>query len=276
VHDVWVLDGTMARCSGDGIQINGTQAGTQRIYVGRNHTHHNKQTGMWTKSATDVIFSQNLSHDHHTSNSSLGDCTGGQYDPENAWWIYNVLANCEFGIRIGSDKSGIGQSVFVVGNVILNIHSQGFTPGDEWSNAGIAFWGDVNRVVVNNTLVGVDNGVASPLTYGNFVISNNIISGLSPGGKHVLIDIAPVEMRNNLFDVAPVFGTSAWTCDACKVGDPLFVDAGMADVRLEPGSPAIDSGADEGVYDYFQARFGLDIRAGRPLGGAWDIGAAER
>ncbi|NOX57988.1 MAG: hypothetical protein GXP29_03910, partial [Planctomycetes bacterium] len=63
VSSLWVVDNRMYRNSGDGIQINAGnsagQASTHHIYVGRNVAYENKQTGMWCKQATDVIFSQN-------------------------------------------------------------------------------------------------------------------------------------------------------------------------------------------------------------------------
>src|SRR5262249_31146512 len=62
VSNLWIVDNEIYRNSGDGIQINAGQANqatTHHIYLGRNRSHHNKQSGMWTKQAVDVIFSQN-------------------------------------------------------------------------------------------------------------------------------------------------------------------------------------------------------------------------
>jgi hypothetical protein len=67
ISNVWLLDSTLSGNSGDGIQINGNSLGHERchhIYVGRNEAFGNKQTGFWTKQASDVVFSENLSHDH--------------------------------------------------------------------------------------------------------------------------------------------------------------------------------------------------------------------
>ena len=65
---------------------------------GRNVAHHNKQTGFWTKQAEDVIFSENLSYSHRTSDSSTGACMGFQYAPERVWFINNHIHDCEVGI----------------------------------------------------------------------------------------------------------------------------------------------------------------------------------
>ena len=83
VNHLWVVDNQLYRNSGDGIQIvapgRGQHATTHHIYVGRNVSHHNKQSGFWVKQATDVIFSQNVSYGHRPGNSSMGQCMGGQY-----------------------------------------------------------------------------------------------------------------------------------------------------------------------------------------------------
>jgi len=52
------------------------------------------------------------------------------------------------------------------------------------------------------------------------------------------------------------------------------------DFSLQSGSPAIDSGLNSGIYDYFYSLYGIDIRKdfngnARPSGNGWDIGAYE-
>ena len=125
VNHLWVVDNQLYRNSGDGIQIvrrpAQQAATTHHIYVGRNVAHHNKQTGFWVKQATDVIFSQNVSYGHRPSNSSMGQCMGGQYAPDWVWFLYNRLYDCEYGIALMSDD-GEPSHTFVIGNVIHNIH----------------------------------------------------------------------------------------------------------------------------------------------------------
>jgi len=83
-YNVWVLDNEMYHNSGDGIQINtggGWESGLgtgHDFYVGRNVSHNNKQTGFWTKQATNVIFSQNTAYGHRVSSSSMGAGMGFQ------------------------------------------------------------------------------------------------------------------------------------------------------------------------------------------------------
>src|SRR6185437_3582017 len=74
VSNTWIVDNELARNSGDGIQINAAsiadQPTTHHIYVARNIAHNNKQSGMWVKQATDVIFSENFCYGHRPGDSS--------------------------------------------------------------------------------------------------------------------------------------------------------------------------------------------------------------
>ena len=113
VSYLWVIDNRLYRNSGDGIQINGGsiagQPTTHHIYVARNIAYNNKQTGMWSKQAVDVIFSQNRCYGHRPSNSSMGMCMGYQDSTERMWFLYNVISDSEFGIGVGSNNDlGMG------------------------------------------------------------------------------------------------------------------------------------------------------------------------
>ena len=93
------------------------------VYLGRNVAHENKQTGFWTKQASDVIMSENVAYAHHPSDSSPGAGLGGQYGPERVWFLYNHIHDCDYGIAAGSDNHlGFGRDVYLIGNVIHNIH----------------------------------------------------------------------------------------------------------------------------------------------------------
>ena len=69
VSNLWILDNEMFHCEGDGLQI-GDSRSSHHIYVGRNVAHHNKQSGLWTKTAYDVVFSQNVVYRHRPSSSA--------------------------------------------------------------------------------------------------------------------------------------------------------------------------------------------------------------
>ncbi|MBN1399013.1 MAG: hypothetical protein JXA06_13350, partial [Bacteroidetes bacterium] len=69
---VWVVDNESYHNQFNGIQILAYPQNVSpddeivphHIYVGRNEFYENQQPGFWTKTARDVIFSQNISHGH--------------------------------------------------------------------------------------------------------------------------------------------------------------------------------------------------------------------
>ena len=303
VQHLWVLDNEMWGNSGDGIQINGGRGGeavTHHIYVGRNRSHHNKQTGFWTKQASDVVFSENESWGHRPSNSSMGQGMGFQYAPERVWFLFNHVHDCDYGIMAASDDDlGRGADSYYIGNVIHAIHhSQEYNPATGWSNAGIMLAGGRNRYLVGNTIHDVDAGINSPDASGFLHIVDNIVSGVTEReGHHVFLELDETASRStlryNLFDrsarikwgeaefptLAAFRARFGEQSQGSLSADPGFVSAGR-DFRLLPGSPAIDAGVADDVYAVFRSRYGLDISrdaAGmaRPQGGAPDLGAYE-
>ncbi len=308
VSNLWVVDNEMYANSGDGIQINAgnfaAQASTHHIYVGRNESYGNKQTGMWCKQATDVIFSQNHSHHHVPSNSSPGAGMGCQYDPERIWFLFNRIHDCDYGIMqaSGSGSTG-GENSYIVGNMIYDIRdSDGdFNPNTSWSNAGILVVGGMHRSIVNNTIERADGGIHAAATYGDYVITNNIIADINrPDGKHIFFEHAEPASKStiqnclfsqkqdrlrliwggrNVSSARAIGGTSS-PQSRCLEDDPHFVDARKDRLQLRKDSPAIDHGAMSAVYEEFKKRYGISIMVdfdgvARPIGDGFDIGADE-
>jgi hypothetical protein len=264
-QNIWVLNNEMHRNSGDGIQINGSTTSTHHIYVGLNISHHNKQNGLWSKDAADVIFSQNTSYEHHAGNSSLGGSIGWQpgggsaaTGPLRLWVIFNRSYGNDYGIQPGS---GTQASVVVLGNELFGNLNAGF---NAWNNRSIRLY--------NNTIY--DNPVGIRLFNGtNHVVNNIIHNGIDDQNDNI------EELRDNLFVNGPVPPGNLG-------GDAQFVDLDYDDFDIEAGSPAIDQGSSEPVYDEFWATYNIDIAVDydgnpRPLDGdgdgtsAWDIGAHE-
>ncbi len=303
VSNLWVLDNQIYRNSGDGIQINaGTadQATTHNIYVGRNTSYGNKQSGFWTKQAADVIFSQNVCHSHRTSNSSMGACMGYQYAPQRAWFLFNTIYDSDYGILVASDSDmGTGTDAFIIGNVIYNIHhlpAEPYNVQSAWSNAAIMLAGGVNQHVINNTIYDVDAGInvpQGPVT--TLDIADNIISMVTVAAANdVFIESGATSantlLQRNLFDgdARVSFGgdpqqhlTAAQLSPSGSLkANPMFVNPAGNDFRLQSSSPAIDAGALSAAYATFQQRYGLNIvndadGTARPLGMAVDMGAFE-
>ena len=159
-EDVWIDGNVLDRNSGDGLQINsGTSRSARRIYVTGNTARGNKQSGLWSKQATDVVFARNTVSNHRPSNSSLGACVGGQYGPENFWIVDNVLSDCDYGVQLASDvgDGADGKVIVVMGNTISNIRDTDASDarqGPAWASAAIAIMGGTagGRYIAGNTV----------------------------------------------------------------------------------------------------------------------------
>jgi len=232
---IWILDNEMYRNSGNGVQVNAQnaslQATTHHVYIGRNVSHHNKQSGLWTKFADHVIFSQNRCYAARpvgASPSSPGEGLGGQYGPAHVWMLFNEIYDCDNGIRFSTDSGpggvGYGQNIYIIGNLIYNIHHStvdvtgnyavaggtSYNPNDAWGpGKGIAIWHPAaTKHIVGNTIYDVDGGIAVVRHNNRVVVANNIIAGVNDavGGQtphlHVEHDSSASVMTvyNNLFE----------------------------------------------------------------------------
>ncbi len=263
---VWVLDNELWHNSGDGVQINGSRIDrAHHVFVARNVAYENKQTGFWSKTAADVVFSQNVAHGHRPSDSSGGQGFGQQYDPQRIWFLFNESYDNTIGIG-GGNTDGARRDHFIIGNLLRGNLEAGLR-----LNGGAA--GDF--LVALNTLVGNPIGVENGYAGGRPTLAGNIVARST---THVRYPQGAL-LRRNLFDVGPrLVGVS---CASCVTGDPMF--AGVADFRLLAGSPAIDGGAApelEAAYARFLKDYGISIaldRDGlaRPLGASLDMGAYE-
>lgn len=305
VSNLWIVDNEICRNSGDGIQINAgnrtDQPTTHHIYVGGNISYSNKQSGMWTKQAVDVIFSQNTIYNHRPSNSSLGQGTGFQYAPDYVWFLFNHIYDCEFGIIAASDSGmGSGKEMFVIGNLIHNIHpTRAWDPNNSWSPSAIGLWGGVNRRIVNNTIWDYSGGIYTSAGNGYINIENNIIGGRTNSqGRDIYVAVANTanasNMNNNVVYSPTVriqwgsgtiynlagFYSATKKGQYCSNQDPQFVNKTANDYHLSAISPAIDKGIPKDVYTIFLNRYGINISKDyderpRPQGSNWDIGAFE-
>lgn len=302
VDHLWLVNSEMARTSGDGIQVEAQQGRRDKIhhvYIGKNVSHGNKQTGMWVKHATDVILSQNDIYDHVPSGSSGGAGTGYQYGPEYIWFLYNKIHNNTLGIGVGSnDPPGDGTEAFFIGNLIYNNHNPS-DPTNQYEAGCMILRGSTNRYVINNTCYNNDAGINALASNGKYVIVNNILANRSQSTQYdiniptessaassvlntILYNPNGIRVNWNGSTQTSLSGFISYsgTGAGCLDADPLFVDPVSFDFSLQNLSPAKDSGISQAVYALFSSRYGMGIEndiAGnaRPYNLAWDMGAYE-
>jgi len=289
VSYLWVLDNEMYHNECNGIQINGGSV-THHIYVGRNIAHHNKQSGFWTKSAEDLIFSENIAYGHRASSSDpFGAGMGFQYDPKRVWFLFNTIYDNTMGIVCGSGNVGGREEFYFIGNVIYNVTNgfslNGLNTPEPAKLIGNTIYNSENGIangyytskldIINNVIADYDDAISFGSEYQTYLISNMSYNLLDGSG-----DIRWGSTYADLSQFQQVTGKGA----GCIEADPLFTDAANDDFHLGTTSPAINAGTSSGVvqevFDRFEQLYGIDIRKDiegrtRPQGSAWDMGAYE-
>jgi hypothetical protein len=293
-QNIWIVDNEMYHNSGDGIQINGSNASTHHVYVGRCTAWENKQCGFWSKYASDVIFSQNTAHNHVPSDSSPGAGFGWQYGPERVWFLFNHSYDNTDGIT-GPSADFTGRSTYIVGNVI-----------HDCSNVGINLWNNCSIYVLNNTITSVGTGIDICGSQALYAVNNVIANMTGSGYSHLVVDgnmSSASRAQYNLFyqgggavrinwGWATQYNVAQFQANVAPPqaqanleGNPLFASPSVDDYHVLIGSPAIDhataAGIAQQVYNEFQTRYGLNIAVDfdgvpRPVGAAYDMGAYER
>lgn len=318
LKNLWVIDNEFYHMSGNGVQINAgnwtdSYKYLHHVYVGRNVAYANRQAGFWTKQASDVIFSQNLSYSNRAHGPQPGDGFGCQYNPDRVWFIFNETYDCNYGFR-QSDTSGgdVNRTLFYVGNIIHNITPEAgsdYSPTHAWRRGvAISLWhGSQTRYIVNNTIYNCAGGIVS-IYQGPVDCANNIIASVWPEDRHYSAgQSAGVTRLTDTLMYQPGglvriewsglhMGLSAFVAAVSNQGQgcietaPLFVNAGGGDFRLRTtaggfaaNSAAHNAGTEHPVYDWFESYYpGESIRFDfygnpRPTGSSgWDMGATEQ
>ena len=278
--DVWIVDSLFYHCHSDGVQV-GDQQNTanqiNRIYIGRNTAYENYQFGYWTKNATDVIFSQNVSYNHKTDSvSGPGGGMGGQYDPKYVWYLLNKIYNSNSGIHVAGASSGGGGPWYMIGNLIYGIQYSGACSA--YDAGGLGFRNSGTAGMFFNTLYDTDIFVSLAPGGGTVTIKDNIFASKKTACSAFENAGVPFLHDYNLFSQSSYDPES----ESHRVlGDPKFINPVAFDFRLQASSPAIGRAnpSEEPAFAIFHSRYGIDIRkdiAGeiRPQG-SWDIGAFE-
>ncbi|WP_054956289.1 right-handed parallel beta-helix repeat-containing protein [Paenibacillus dakarensis] len=200
----------------------------------------------------------------------------------------------DFGIELASEKQGKYTShITVRNNYIHHNYGSGITLGGASSSNG----GAVGNVIINNTFIENDSlkrgdgDITLQWNNQNNQFLNNIIYSNS---QKLLVNKINSSGSGNKMDFNVMYslnGTkgSVWKWNGVKYtawgtyknetgndmnslyGDPHWVDKGSGNIRLKPGSIAIDKGKAysglEGAYDYYGAP--------RKIGKTVDAGASE-
>lgn len=239
---VWILDNTIWRCGGDGVQVNGGQGrpnwrNLHHIYIGRNTATHCRQNGIWVKNSADVVVSENVVTNMRANSGGPGNGLGSQYGSDRLVYIGNRASNVPYGIGISSDSDGFGRGVLVYGNVVFDtVHdpNNGLeTLQNAWSdNTGILALGGVTRILLHNTLVRVGAGIGIPASGGTVAGANNLIARVSRA--HVALEGSTIlNLRRTLFGERPILYQAVTADDL--VGTPVFTGADDFTLLAGPG-----------------------------------------
>lgn len=210
-QSVWILENETARNAGDGINVNSypyDSAGftaINKVYIGRNNSHDNKQTAVWTKQSQDVIVSQNELH-HSVADPagfSYGQCVGYQYGTQRAWYIYNNIHDCDVGIGISGDFGGEPgpRSVIIAHNAFSNI--SGLVPpgngGGVWGAASIFISGGASYFVIDNLVPSTLDAIHATRDAGLFAANTT--------GNTTVVTDGPVIPPSATLTPAAVYGS---------------------------------------------------------------------
>jgi hypothetical protein len=256
VLDVWIVDNHIHHNSGDGIQFcHGCDGGPGRVYIGRNHFHHDEENAIDLKAFVGpVIISENQMHDYQPSGDSNGDAlrVNDEGEQTNLWILFNDIWNAELGINA---QGSFADNIYVIGNELHGI---------EGAIVGEPVAGTLQ--IVNNTLLDVGLGIQAGQAHSNIIRATDVAIGeWVTACSHNLVQQGDVEV----------------SCSNGRSGDPRVILSGGHVIGLQAGSPAIDNGlASPPPYATFQSQFGQSItfdRLGvpRPSPPGWDIGANE-
>ena len=186
--NIWILDNIGNNASGSGLQINASKPreASHNIYAGNNEFYNVRQSGLWVKYATNVVFSSNYVHDIISTKWSPAKGLGGQYEPNGLWIINNRIHDVEYGIRIPSTNKIDDESlkVYIIGNIIYDIHTESnIGTASAWESAAIHIQGADERFVYNNLIYNTPNGINVSATSGTTKIKNNVILKVDNGHK---------------------------------------------------------------------------------------------
>ncbi len=277
-HHITIAGNKVHDCAGGGISA----IQSDYVTIEDNLSYRNAWYTVYGASGISILNAWNS--DNSTDTKMIvrrNQCYGNEL--KIAWNIGGTGTNCKFydgnGIILDNNNASKNTIGAYTGKFLVE-NNLSYLNGGRGINVNYSD----NASVINNTTY--RNGVTNQTTYNSVVyagiesefisqfstgltVYNNIFSG-RPGEKTIEVNGSTISHNNNLtFDGT---GTPYFTGNQNITGqDPLFINAGSSDFKLQPGSPAISAGSSTaGQF----ASTDIDGVA-RPIGPGVDIGAYE-
>lgn len=243
---------------------------SNNVDVRNNHVHHSQKEGICVKDG---------SHDCRVYGNTVHDTAAtGFYVDAQAVYTYNIEVfnnisydGIEDGFTVASEVGGLLENVTLYNNIAYNNGWVGF----DISDCCIETHPMNNIRLINNTSVanGIDWGggvvVQNPQVQ-NVLIRNNIASQNLSFQIAVASSLPPgsVQTDHNLIDGFRAGEDEVYGDDYIE-GNPMFINSAGGDFHIQPGSPAVDRGSEDGA-----PATDFDGQS-RPAGQGIDIGVDE-
>lgn len=271
-----IIDGFEVRgFYADGVLLHGSDVTVRNCHIHHNGNHTLESpygySGVFSSSSShnDVFDGNRIHHNGRISQANLHD--HGLYLCGNRGRVVNCLiyANCGFGVHVAGYAAA--DDYVIVNNTIAY----------QMRGSAIAFWkasksGSVKRAIVRNNILAFNAWYAIDFVGSDgYAVTHNVIFG---NGQLKALPGDPgydgrwqKELRTFGDDRGWFFAYdhSVYTAADNIDIDPRFVDPTAGDLRVRPGSRALDRGTPEDAPD-------TDIGGRRrPQGSGVDIGAWE-
>ena len=268
IEGLVIRNGNATTIGGAGVYVSGGSV-TLRYNRIHNNTAAVNENGAGIYISPGLNATIEFNHLHNNSGSGTGSLGGAIYMAGNGVIEGNIIHNntAAFGGGIFGTTAG---STTLLNNVIYQN-----TATTIFGSGGIGFEGTGTLNIWHNTIANnsapnaANGGGGIAMFMGNISIRNNIVANNTAAGGSTGIRNAGATLTgayNNLFNNT---SNDGGTLTDPIVGDPLFVNVGAGDYRLQAASPNINAAdpASPATRDFEQQP--------RPFNGGFDVGADE-